>query len=89
MDHDIILIILLCLFFVFCLIRRIRYDREKARNDRGRLHKEEPYVTKLYEIRFIYGFMLTLIVGCLAYLYFRLSGRLENIFPYIFEYYGL
>ncbi len=88
MDYDIAITIIIGFFTIFCLVKRIKYDYIKAQNNRTRLHKEEPFISRMLELRLIYGCLIILIGGCIAYAYFRLSGKLDNIIPYIPSYFG-
>ena len=88
MSYDIIIAIIIVLFAVFCLVRRIKYDYSKVQNNRTRLHKEEPFITRMLEQRLIYGLLIIMIGGCIAYVYYRATGQLDNIIPYIPSYYS-
>ncbi|MBR1431578.1 hypothetical protein [Ruminococcus sp.] len=88
MDYDIIIIILIILISIFFLVKRIINDYKKAQIKKKRFYKEKGFFSTIYEIRMVYGCLISLIIGGVIYIYFRLSGQLENIFPDMLGYYG-
>ena len=79
--------IALIVLFVTVLIKEIK--RERLDEKRFVLKKEEGTLAKNYRIRATYGVLLSVIIGCGFYIYCRLSGKLENIFPDFLGYFGL
>lgn len=88
MDYDIILIVLIMFISIFFLVKRIINDYKKSQIKKKRFYKEEGFFSRIFEIRAVYGCLISLIIGCIIYIYFRLSGKLENIFPDMLSYYG-
>ena len=89
MNYDIIIAVLIIIISVYFLVKRIINDYKKSQIKRKRFfyYKEEGHLARMYENRVVYGGLTTLIVGCIIYIYCRLSGKLENIFPYMIKYY--
>ncbi|WP_164174182.1 hypothetical protein [Ruminococcus flavefaciens] len=79
--------IALIFLFITVLIKEIK--REHLDEKRFVLKKSEGTLAKNYRIRATYGVLLGVIMGCGFYIYFRLSGKLENIFPDFLDYFGL
>ena len=89
MDYDIIIAVLIIIISVYFLVKRIINDYKKSQIKRKRFfyYKEEGYFSRMYEVKVVYGCLTILIIGCIIYIYYRLSGKLENIFPYMIKYY--
>lgn len=79
---DVVIVILIENVSIFLLVRRIINDHKKSQIKKKRFfyYKEESFFSRIYEIRLVYGMLISLILGCAAYAYFRISGKLENIF---------
>lgn len=89
MDYDIIIIALIMIIPIYFLVKRIISDHKKELIKEKRFfQKEEGYFARIYEIRGVYGSLITLILVCIAYIYCRLSGKLENLFPELLDYFG-
>ena len=88
---DVIIVALIAVIMCYLLVRMILNDREKERLAEKRfvVSRKEGTLEKSYRIRVAYGVPLSVIMGCAIYVYFRLSGKLENIFPDFIDYYGL
>ena len=79
---DVIIVALIAVIMCYLLVRMILNDREKERLAEKRfvISRKEGTLEKSYRIRVAYGVPLSVIMGCAIYVYFRLSGKLENIF---------
>ena len=79
---DVIIVALIAVIMCYLLVRMILNDREKERLAEKRfvVSRKEGTLEKSYRIRVAYGVPLSVIMGCAVYVYFRLSGKLENIF---------
>ena len=88
---DVIIVALIAVIMCYLLVRMILNDREKERLAEKRfvVSRKEGTLEKSYRIRVAYGVPLSVIRGCAIYVYFRLSGKLENIFPDCIDYFGL
>lgn len=88
---DVIIVALIAVIMCYLLVRMILNDREKERLAEKRfvVSRKEGPLQKSYRIRVAYGVPLSVIMGCAIYVYFRLSGKLENIFPDFIDYFGL
>lgn len=88
---DVIIVALIAVIMCYLLVRMILNDREKERLAEKRfvISRKEGTLEKSYRIRVAYGVPLSVIMGCAIYVYFRLSGKLENIFPDFIDYFGL
>lgn len=88
--YDVVIVILIGIVSIFLLVRRIINDHRKSQIKEKRFfyYKEEGFFSRIYEIRLVYGVLISLIIGCAVYAYFRLSGRLEKIFSDMADYYG-
>ena len=88
---DVIIVALIAVIMCYLLVRMILNDREKERLAEKRfvVSRKEGTLEKSYRIRVAYGVPLSVIMGCAIYVYFRLSGKLENIFPDCIDYFGL
>ena len=88
---DVIIVALIAVIMCYLLGRMILNDREKERLAEKRfvVSRKEGTLEKSYRIRVAYGVPLSVIMGCAIYVYFRLSGKLENIFPDFIDYFGL
>ena len=88
---DVIIVALIAVIMCYLLVRMILNDREKERLAEKRfvVSRKEGTLEKSYRIRVAYGVPLSVIMGCAVYVYFRLSGKLENIFPDFIDYFGL
>ena len=80
--YDVVIVILIGIVSALLLAKRIINDRNKSQIKKKRFfyYKEEGFFSRIYEIRAVYGILISLILGCAVYVYFRLSGKLENIF---------
>jgi hypothetical protein len=89
--YDVVIVILIGIVSALLLAKRIINDRNKSQIKKKRFfyYEEEGFFSRIYEIRVVYGILISLILGCAIYVYFRLSGKLENIFPDFIDYYGL
>ena len=88
---DVIIVAVIAVIMCYLLVRMILNDREKERLAEKRfvVSRKEGTLEKSYRIRVAYGVPLSVIMGCAIYVYFRLSGKLENIFPDFIDYFGL
>ena len=79
---DVIIVALIAVIMCYLLVRMWIRDREKERlaDKRFVISRKEGSLQKSYRIRVAYGVPLSVIMGCAIYVYFRLSGKLENIF---------
>ena len=80
--YDVVIVILIGIVSALLLAKRIINDRNKSQIKKKRFfnYEEEGFFSRIYEIRVVYGILISLILGCAIYVYFRLSGKLENIF---------
>lgn len=89
MSYDILITIIICALFVLILTKQIINDFKNAQNNKNNSNNVKNSFSKMLVARAIYGCLITIIIGCISYIYLRLSGKLENVFPYILSYYGL
>ena len=87
---DVVIVALLGIASVFLFVTAMIKEIKRERLDEKRfvMKKEEGTLAKNYRIRLKYGVPLTVIIGCGFYIYERLSGKLENIFPDFLDYFG-
>ena len=80
--YDVVILILIGIVSALLLTKRIINDHNRSQIKKKRFfyYKEEGFFSRTYEIRVVYGTLISLILGCAIYVYFRLSGKLENIF---------
>lgn len=88
---DVIIVALIAAILCYILVRMWIRDREKEQLAEKRfvVSRKEGTLEKSYRIRVAYGVPLSVIMGCAIYVYFRLSGKMENIFPDFLDYFGL
>lgn len=85
--YDVVIVILIGIVSALLLAKRIINDRNKSQIKKKRFfYYEEEFFSRIYEIRVVYGILIILILGCAIYVYFRISGKLENIFPDFLDY---
>ena len=88
---DVFIVVLIAAVLCYVLVRMWIRDREKEHLSEKRfvISRKEGTLAKNYRIRATYGVLLAVIMGCGFYIYFRLNGKLENIFPDFLDYFGL